>query len=79
MPRASVMLLAGAALLLASLLPALMARAAPTLPHLCSGATDGRAAALHWIGSLQGWPESTPVLAWRAAVARAKGRPTTCG
>ena len=79
MPRASLMLLAGAALLLASLLPALTARGAPALPHLCGGEAGGRAAALNWIGSLQGWPESTPVLAWRAAVAHAKGRPTSCG
>ena len=79
MPRASLMLLAGAIMVLASLLPALMARTAPALPHLCAGQPGSHAAARDWIGSLQGWPDSIAVQAWRGAVARTKGRPATCG
>lgn len=32
-----------------------------------------------WMGSLKGWQDSALVLAWRGALAAAKGKPSPCG
>ena len=36
-------------------------------------------AARDWMGSLKGWQDSALVLAWRSALAAAKGKPSPCG
>lgn len=79
MRQASVLLfVAAAALLLAT--PLLSPRGTSVRAPIPCGAGLGAMATAHvWVGSLQGWPESGAGLAWRAAVARAKGRPAPQG
>jgi hypothetical protein len=74
MRQVFIVLLAGAALLLAAM-PLSTPRIAWPFIVQCQGVSGPWAEARDWIGSLQGWPDSCAALAWRAAVKRAKGEP----
>ena len=79
MRQASLVLLAGMALLLAAM-PISAPRIAWAFMVQCQAAAGPWAEARSWIGSLQGWPDSGAALTWRAAVKRTKGVPvpTAC-
>ena len=79
MRQVFIVLLAGAALLLAAM-PLSTPRIAWPFMVQCQGVSGPWAEARDWIGSLQGWPDSKGALIWRATIKRAEGvpLPTAC-